>query len=429
MIESLNIAKTATCGDTSQSLGGRARFNFLFGANGPGETTITRVIATPAQETISGAFYMRKSVLNALLLVGVLSVGHAQAQQPGPTSSTASGPAASGGPVSLPPAPVARSNWAVTRVRDQVFAFYGLGVGKASSDIARDVHALDLKSGQWRKVGDIPVEQGRLASAAITVAGAVYVFGGYTVSPSGAEVSAPEVLRFAADSGRFVTETRMPIPVDDTVAMPWRDRYIVLVSGWHDTANVSAVQIYDTRTRQWTSGTPWPGKPVFGHAGGLVKDSMVICDGVTAAKKPDGKNLFAITNACWEGSLDASRIGTIRWRQLPAHPGAPLYRAGAVGASADGAARIVFAGGSSRPYNYNGIGYDGLPSEPSTAVFSFEPERGMWKVHAPLPEAGMDFRALIELDGTFGLFGGMRSKQQVSGDIIRFSLKPAPGLR
>lgn len=353
---------------------------------------------------------MRKFVLKALLPFGVLIAGHAQSQNPGPTPS---------------PAPVARSNWAVARLGDQVFAFYGLGTGKASSDIARDVHALDLKTGQWRKVGDIPVEQGRLASAALTVAGAIYVVGGYTVSPSGAEVSTPEVLRFAPDSGRFVTETLMPIAVDDTVAMAWRDRWIVLVSGWHDTGNVNDVQIYDTRTGQWTAATPWPGKPVFGHAGGLVKDSMVICDGVTAAKKADGKNLFAITNECWEGSLDASQIGKISWRQLPAHPGAPLYRAGAAAGSADGVARIVFAGGSSRPYNYDGIGYDRVPAEPSGAVFSFEPEHGRWEAHAPLPEAGMDFRGLIRLDGAYGLFGGMRSGQRVSADVIRFSLKPA----
>jgi hypothetical protein len=49
----------------------------------------------------------------------------------------------------------------------------------------------------------------------------------------------------------------------------------------------------------------------------------------------------------------------------------------------------------------------------------------MWEVHAPLPEAGMDFRGLIALDGAYGLFGGMRSQQRVSGDVIRFSLQPA----
>lgn len=347
---------------------------------------------------------MQNFALNALLLSGALIGLQVQAQ-------------------SLPSAPVERSNWAVTRLGHQVFAFYGLGAGKTANAIASDVHALDLRSGQWRKVGDMPTEQGRLASAALTVAGNIYVIGGYTVSPTGTEVSTPEVLRFAADSGRFEIETKMPVPVDDTVAMPWRDRWIVLVSGWHDTANVNDVQIYDTKTKQWTAGTPWPGKPVFGHAGGLVKDSMVICDGVTAAKGTDGKNQFAITNECWQGSLDPAQVGRISWRQLPPHPGAPLYRAGAVGSSSNGVERVVFAGGSGRPYNYNGIGYDLLPAEPSDAVFSYE--HGLWKSHAALPEAGMDYRGLIDLDGTYALFGGMRAQQKVSGGSIRFKLKPA----
>nr|WP_315392244.1 AAA family ATPase [uncultured Duganella sp.] len=47
MIESLNIAKTATYGDAPQTLGGLGRFNFLFGSNGAGKTTITKVIANP----------------------------------------------------------------------------------------------------------------------------------------------------------------------------------------------------------------------------------------------------------------------------------------------------------------------------------------------------------------------------------------------
>lgn len=47
MIESLSIANTATYGLTPQALDRLARFNFLFGTNGAGKTTITKVIANP----------------------------------------------------------------------------------------------------------------------------------------------------------------------------------------------------------------------------------------------------------------------------------------------------------------------------------------------------------------------------------------------
>lgn len=321
--------------------------------------------------------------------------------------------------------PIARSNWAVARVGETVFTFYGLGSGKTSDDIARDVHAYDLRRHTWRKVADIPVPTGRLASAAVTVAGRVYLLGGYTVSATGDEVSTPEVLRFDPVNARFAVETPMPVPVDDSVALPWRDRWIVLVSGWHATGNVADVQIYDTRTKVWKSGTPWPDRPVFGHAGGLVHDAMVICDGVTAVKGTNGKNRFAISNACWRGDLDPGALGQIHWTALPPHPGMPLYRSGAVGTrSGAGVARVVFAGGSERPYNYNGIGYDGVAAAPSSAVVSLDLTRNIWTRHAPLPIAGMDFRGLIEADGYFHLFGGMRDGQTVSGDVIQFAFRP-----
>ena len=376
---------------------------------------------------------MRKLLTNALMLCSGL-IGaqlHAQmsarppvAHQPSSASIVEEGALSP-----LPAAPVARSNWAVARAGDQVFAFYGMGAGKTSRDIAKDIYALDLLAGRWRRVGDIPVTQGRLGSAAVTIAGKVYLVGGYSVSPKGEETSTPEVWRFSPDTGHMSIETTMPTPVDDTVAMPWRDRWIVLVSGWHDIANVANVQIYDTQTRHWTMGTSWPDKPVFGHAGGLVGDAMVVCDGVTATKGSDGKNHYAITNACWQGLLDPRAVGHIRWQQVAPHPGVPLYRAGATGATdRAGVPSVVFAGGTNRPYNYNGIGYDHVPAEPSSAVFGFDLEHGTWTTYAPAPVAGMDFRGLLPLDGSFALFGGMRAGQQVSDEVIRFDLKPVHGV-
>lgn len=49
MIESLSISKTATYGIAPQVLDNLSRFNFIFGTNGAGKTTITRVIASPGE--------------------------------------------------------------------------------------------------------------------------------------------------------------------------------------------------------------------------------------------------------------------------------------------------------------------------------------------------------------------------------------------
>ena len=45
MIESITIASTATYGGTPEELGGLSQFNFMFGSNGTGKTTVSRVIA------------------------------------------------------------------------------------------------------------------------------------------------------------------------------------------------------------------------------------------------------------------------------------------------------------------------------------------------------------------------------------------------
>ncbi len=45
MIASIQLCKVATFGDTTQSLVGLSQFNFVYGTNGCGKTTISRVIA------------------------------------------------------------------------------------------------------------------------------------------------------------------------------------------------------------------------------------------------------------------------------------------------------------------------------------------------------------------------------------------------
>jgi wobble nucleotide-excising tRNase len=47
MIESIHIAKAATYGEASQSLTGLKMFTYIYGSNGSGKTTISRILASP----------------------------------------------------------------------------------------------------------------------------------------------------------------------------------------------------------------------------------------------------------------------------------------------------------------------------------------------------------------------------------------------
>jgi hypothetical protein len=313
----------------------------------------------------------------------------------------------------------ARSNWAIARAGSAVYGFYGLGAGKTAADIQVDTYRYDLHSRRWRALGNIPVSAGRLASVAVYVGGKIYLLGGYTVAVDGAEVSTPEVLRFDPKIQQFQTESTLPIPVDDAVALSWRDRWIVLISGWHDTGNVADVQLYDTQSKRWRRANSWPGTPVFGHTGAMQGDVAVICDGVSAQKNAQGKNQFALSNQCWRGDFAASTPGIVTWTALKAHPGVPLYRSGAVAVRGE-APKLLFAGGSTRAYNFDGIGYDGKPAEPSDIVYSINLPDNRWQLEKPLPEAGMDFRGMVDDGTSYLLFGGMRAGQVVSNGVIRY---------
>ncbi|WP_429539969.1 AAA family ATPase [Pseudomonas fluorescens] len=67
MIKSLSIAKTATYGDAVQTLDGLARFNFLFGSNGAGKTTITRIITDPTSHPNCTLSWEKGAALEALV--------------------------------------------------------------------------------------------------------------------------------------------------------------------------------------------------------------------------------------------------------------------------------------------------------------------------------------------------------------------------
>jgi hypothetical protein len=76
------------------------------------------------------------------------------------------------------------------------------------------------------------------------------------------------------------------------------------------------------------------------------------------------------------GKISHKDVTEIQWSKLPAHPGHAHYRVAAGPSEKDN--RIYFSGGAANPYNFDGMGYDGHPSEPSPVTFAFNyPNRKM----------------------------------------------------
>ena len=317
------------------------------------------------------------------------------------------------------PEPISNNAVAAAKIdnRWQLFSFNGLESGKDWNAVSNLVMRFDLHSNQGFLIEPVPYESGRLASIAVTVNNQIYLFGGYTVAKNHEEKSTPEVFRFDPQTRKFDKVSSMPIPVDDSVAMVYLQRYIYLVSGWHDDGNVSNVQIFDTLTGKWFRGTPFPGDPVFGHSAGIVGNQLVVVDGVKVAAVVDGKRQYQIASQAYIGMIDEKDITKIDWKKLPPHPGNASYRMASVGS--ERLQKVVFAGGSANPYNYNGIGYNGVPSQPQTLMFAWDIKQSGWQLLPPMNTATMDHRGLLEVENKFYIVGGMLAKQTVSNAIIQ----------
>ena len=324
----------------------------------------------------------------------------------------------------LPSVPEAVSNNAVAlRERAggaELLSFNGISKGRTWRDTHTRAFALDLSQGQWRAIPHVPVDDGRLASVAVNVGGTVWLIGGYTVAADGSEVSTPEVFRLDPDTTLLQLAGEMPVPVDDMTAFAYRDRWIYLVSGWHDLGNVNLVQVLDTQTMEWSQATPYPGAPVFGHAGGLSGDSILVCGGVRIEYPQDATaRKFLPSEHCWRGSIDPENHRRIQWRSVAHHPGPARYRAAA---TADDRGRVVFAGGSDNPYNFDGIGYNGEPSEPLATVLAYDFANDAWREVTGLEVSTMDHRGLLFHGGWYYLVGGMKRGQQVTDRVVRFQI-------
>ncbi len=318
------------------------------------------------------------------------------------------------------PLPSALSNNAVASVKTRgsllLFSLMGMGAKKTWDATSNTAYSLDTDTGKWAEIHSVPGTVGRLAAAAVGAREHVFLFGGYVVDGQGGETTLPDVNVYEPLTDRWFRGEDMPTPVDDSVAGVYRDRYIYLVGGWSKTDTVKDVQVYDGQKNTWSKATPIPGTPVFGHAGAVVGDTIVYVDG--AYKNPAGdKPKYVASDECWMGKIDHHDFTKIQWSKLPSHPGTARYRIAAGGSEKD--QRIYFSGGTDNPYNYNGLGYNGQPAEPSPVTFAFNLRTGKWEtLNLNTPDPTMDHRGLLVIQEGLVVVGGMQKGQQVTSKVV-----------
>lgn len=340
----------------------------------------------------------------------------------------------------LPDLPEPVSNNAVALVKTEggeyLLSFMGLGSGKTYLDVHNKVWSLKLsdvasKQISWQAKSPVPSSltlKGRLASIAVGIKSKAYIFGGYTVDKSHNEISSPDSYAYDVLNDSYKKLAPMPVPVDDAVALVYQQRYIYLISGWHNDGNVNLVQVYDIQTNSWHQASPFLGASVFGHAGGIVDNNMLICDGVKVQAQVSKRRTFIAEAACYSGTISDKKPFKIDWRKVSHPTGTARYRMAVASDSTSN--RIWFFGGTDNPYNYNGIGYDGKPSEPSNQLWEFEWHSQTWKIKT-LPVASMDHRGAIILpisvaegqnkEAQIVVIGGLGPKQKSLGQVSSFS--------
>lgn len=326
--------------------------------------------------------------------------------------------------MTIPDLPEPVSNNAVASItlkgKTTLYSFMGLAKHKTYKDVHNKVWKWQVGDAQWTETRPVPSELplvGRLASTAVAVGDHIFIFGGYTVDKDHNEISAPDSYRYLPDLDQYERIADMPVSVDDVATVVYQDRYIYLISGWHNHGNVNLVQVYDTEANTWTQASPLPSAAVFGHSAAMYKDIMVVCDGVTVVPHLGEKRSFAAVAECLQGQIDKDSPHTIHWQKIPHYSGTARYRMAA--ASDDKTQQLLFAGGSSNPYNYNGIGYNSEPSQPDNKLQRWDISSQTWLSAIPLYRETMDHRGLVEVNGQHYVIGGMLRDQQTTNKVTK----------
>ena len=317
----------------------------------------------------------------------------------------------------LPPLPTPVSNNAVAMVRINghtlIYSMMGLGAQKTWNAVTNEANALNLKFAKWTAVRAVP-GLGRLGAVATSARQQILLFGGFVPAQNGMEVIVPDVSIYDPTALRWYRGPDLPTPVRDAVAGVYRDRFIYLIGGLSDRGPTNQVQMYDAEAQRWLVATAFPGPAVFGHAGAVVGDTIVYADG--ARKNPVEKSVpYIPSDDCWLGKIDHRDPKKIEWTRISPHPGTGRYRVAAGGSDRD--AKVYFAGGSATIYDYNGIGVDGKPAEPSPEVFAWNLKNRQWELMGEDPSPTMDHRGLMVTSEGLVSVGGMGKGQAIVGVV------------
>jgi N-acetylneuraminic acid mutarotase len=324
----------------------------------------------------------------------------------------------------FPAMPAAVSGNAVASLKGgfELFSLMGVGPKKTWDDVTNQVYIMTLShTGKWSKGRDVPGVAGRLYAAAAGAKGLIVLMGGYVVDNQGSEITVPDVNVYQPGARRWSRGKDIPVAVDSAVVGVTHDRFIYLIGGRSPSGPVNNVQVYDVEKDTWSQATPFPGTPVFGLAGGVADEAIVIVDGAKPGSA--GGPRYVPSDECWLGKIDKKDPSKIEWSKLLSHPGPARFGISAGGADHDH--KVYFSGGTATPHDYKGNSYDGKAAEVSTVTFAYELHGHRWDTITDNPsEPRADGRGLLETPLGPVVLGGMAKNLAVTAGVTLLPKKP-----
>ena len=132
-------------------------------------------------------------------------------------------------------------------------------------------------AGTWSPVASLPAARYNFP-AVFDHTNYIYIFGGYTDTVSGVEISS--VLRYSVSKNTWTNMAAMPIPTAGSAAALGADGKIYVVGGVSGGVPTDAVEVYNSAANSWTLSTPLP-EPLTGSAMGVDSLGRLIVMGGT----------------------------------------------------------------------------------------------------------------------------------------------------
>jgi len=321
------------------------------------------------------------------------------------------------------PIPVTGNAVAAQKVGKTMFFFSFMGIGPKQTwdDVSNRAFALDTDTGKWNEQKPVPGPAGRVDASAIAAQEEVYLLGGFTVAGQGEQTSVRSLEMLMPSRGIWYRGHDMRIPVDNTVVGVYRNKFIYTIAGRSQGNPVQNVQVYDIEKDAWSDATPIQGSGVFGHAGGIVDDTIIYIDGAQLNSSGGNPRYIPATDS-WMGKIDHKNAAKIQWSKLPSHPGSAHYQIAAGVSEHDH--KIYFSGGSEQLCNRAGITYDGTRAVASPMTFVFDLKAAKWEVITEkTPEPTLGNRTLLVTSKGLIRIGGMTADGKVTANVTTIPRK------